>query len=352
MFTHSYRASSPAASYVFRFALIALVLATACAVSFAQGVGSTRDLSSMTGGNNSIRGRVYTPTGDPAAHMTVRLESTDMISKQATTDADGVFIFSGLTAGNFTLTVEGGKEYDNSVEYPQIYKETGSAGARNLELAIQLRFKPENNPALAGVPKEAVQYYAKGVESAKKGDSKKAVESLSQAVALYPNFGLALSELGVQYLRMGQPDKAAEALQKAVKLAPTDFSVHLNYGIALLNKKNFAEAETELRQALTINKELPTAHMYLGVALLTLSRDEKTKQYDMAKYNEAQQELELAASSGKAEVAMAHKYLGGIYMGNKDYKRAADELELYLKLSPKAPDAERLKTIIKDLRSK
>lgn len=352
MFIPLDRASSPVSSYVFRLALIALVLAALSTISLAQGVGSTRDLSAMTGGNNTIRGRVYTPAGSPGARLTVKLESTDMISKQTTTDADGVFTFNGLTAGNFTLTVEGGKEYENAVEYPQIYKETGSAGARNLELAIQLRYKPENNPALAGVPKDAVQYYTKGVDFARKGDSKKAVESLNQAVALYPNFGLALSEIGVQYLRMGQPDKAAEALQKAVKLSPQDFSAHLNYGIALLNKKSFAEAETELRQALTINKDLPTAHMYLGVALLTLSRDEKTKQYDMAKYNEAQQELELAASSGKAEVAMAHKYLGGIYMGNKDYKRAADELELYLKLTPKAPDAEKLKAIIKDLRSK
>jgi tetratricopeptide (TPR) repeat protein len=190
------------------------------------------------------------------------------------------------------------------------------------------------------------------MESAKKGDSKKAVEQLNEAIALHANFALALNELGVQYLKLGQPEKAAEALQRAVKLAPTEFFAHLNYGIALLNKKSYAEAETELREALKINNDAPTAHMYLGVALLTTSRDEKTKQYDMAKYAEAQKELETAAASGKAEVAMAHKYLGGIYMGNKEYKRAADELELYLKLTPKAADADKLKAIIKDLRSK
>jgi tetratricopeptide (TPR) repeat protein len=353
MVTPSYKALSQIASYVFRCALMATLVTLIFSPAYGQGVGSTRDLSSMTGGNNTIRGRVYTPSGKPVeGRLVVRLESTDMISKQTSTDADGKFTFSGLTAGNFTVTVEGGKDYENAVEYPQIYKETGSAGARNLDLSIQLRFKPESNPALAGVPKDALQLYTKGVEAARKGDSKKAVEQLSEAVGLYQNFPLALNELGVQYLKMGQPDKAAEALQRAVKLAPADFFPHLNYGIALLNKKNFAEAEVELRQALKINSEAPTAHMYLGVALLTLSRDEKTKQYDMAKYAEAQKELETAAASGKPEVAMAHKYLGGIYMGNKEYKRAADELELYLKLYPKAPDAEKLKGLIKDLRSK
>jgi tetratricopeptide (TPR) repeat protein len=352
MFTPLFKAPSPRASDAFRFALAASLILAALSFAQGQGVGSTRDLSSMTGGNNSIRGRVYTPAGIPGARMTVRLESTDMISKQTTTDADGVFLFSGLTAGNFTLTVEGGKDYENSTEYPQIYKETSGAGARNVELAIQLRFKPEANPALAGVPRDAMDLYTRGLESARKGDSKKAAEQLSGAVALYQNFPLALNELGVQYLRMNQPDKAAEALQKAVKLSPGEFAGHLNYGIALLNKKSFPEAETELRQALQLNGNAPTAHMYLGVALLSTSRDAKTNQYDMAKYAEAQKELESAAASGKPEVAMAHKYLGGIYMGNKEYKRAADELELYLKLTPKAPDADKLKAIIKDLRSK
>jgi len=62
--------------------------------------------------------------------------------------------------------------------------------------------------------------------------------------------------------------------------------------------------------------------------------------------------LETAIASGKDEVAPAHRYLGGIYWGNKDYRRAADEFELYVKLAPKAADAAKIRDIIKDLRSK
>jgi regulator of sirC expression with transglutaminase-like and TPR domain len=36
----------------------------------------------------------------------------------------------------------------------------------------------------------------------------------------------------------------------------------------------------------------------------------------------------------------------------RDYKRAADELETYLKLVPNAADAERTRATIKDLRAK
>ena len=264
------------------------------------------------------------------------------------------FVLAGvdhaLPAGEYRVKVEGGKTFQDEFETASIYRE--ASGGRIVQLTVQMKYKPESNPALAGVPRDAVDLYTKGLESAKKGDTKKAIEQLGGAVALDANFAPALSELGVQYIKAGQPDKAIEVLQKAVKLSPTDFSAHLNYGFALLSKKDYAGAETELREALKLKADAPTAHMYLGIALLTTSRDEKTKQYDMAKYNEAQKELETAVASNRAEVAMAHKYLGGIYMGNKDYKRAADELEIYLKLTPKAPDAEKLKAIIKDLRSK
>jgi regulator of sirC expression with transglutaminase-like and TPR domain len=61
--------------------------------------------------------------------------------------------------------------------------------------------------------------------------------------------------------------------------------------------------------------------------------------------------MELAISNGGDDLALAHKYLGGLYLGSKNPK-AVDELEKYLRLDPKAADAERIKGTIKDLRSK
>ncbi|MBD0371537.1 MAG: tetratricopeptide repeat protein [Pyrinomonadaceae bacterium] len=350
----------PASRALARFLpLILLVLLSCSSLAHAQaGVGSTRDIAGGTGGSNAIKGRVYAPSGRaPGARLRVQLESSERGTMTTMTEDDGSFNFGGLLAGSYTIVIDAGKEYE--VLREPVYIDRGNNG-RSFTVPVYLKPKGSaggggadaSNPAFAGVPKAAVDLYMKAVESSNKNDNKKAVEQLNEAIALHPNFALALNELGIQYLKMGQPDKAVEPLQKAVKIAPTEFFPHLNYGIALLNKKSFAEAETELRAALKINNDAPTAHMYLGVALLTLSRDAKTNQYDMAKYSEAQKELEAAAASGKPEVAMAHKYLGGIYMGNKEYKRAADELEIYLKLTPKAPDAEKLKGIVKDLRSK
>lgn len=328
--------------------LAALFSAGACLTTAAQGgVGSTRGLPGTSDGIYSIQGHIYFPI-EPSAgkRLRIRLTSTDLVDQTTMSDDNGVFLFSRIPAGHYTVTVDGGQEFDTATE--TVFIDRGGLIA---SVTINLNVKGAADD-FARIPKEARDAYAKGTEAAAKGDNKKAAEELSRAVTLYPQFSQALSELGVQYLKLGQADKAAESLQAALKLAPQDVPGRLSYGIALMNLKKFAEAETELRQVLTKNSAIPTAHMYLGIVLLSTSRDEKTKQYDMARYTEAQKEFEVAVQTGKDEVAMAHRYLGGIYAGNRDYKRAADELETYLKLVPKAPDAERMKNAIKELRSK
>jgi tetratricopeptide (TPR) repeat protein len=116
---------------------------------------------------------------------------------------------------------------------------------------------------------------------------------------------------------------------------------HLNLGIALYNLKKLSEAEPHLREAIKLNGKMAKAHYYLGLTLLA------AKQYD-----EAQAEFELTISNGGENFALAHKFLGGLYMGAHKNQQAADELDKYLKLDPKAPDAERIRGTIKDLRGK
>ena len=325
-----------------RIAGTVLLVIFSLAFAQAQGVGSSRGLPSSSGGQNTIKGRVFFPDGRHAnTRLKVRLESANTFGGLVTvTDEDGQFMFSRLEAGPYSLVVEGDKMYETAREAVAIDREA-SPGGRIVDVPIYLKFKPSANPAFASVPAPALDLHMKGLESARKGDSKKAAEQQQAAVAAYPNFAQAYNELGVQYLKLGDVDKAVEALQTAVKLAPDEFQPRLNVGIALLNQKKFAESEQHLLEAIKKNPTSSVAHMYLGMALM-----------NQKKLEEAQKELETAVSSKSSEVGVAHKYLGGIYWGLRDYKRAADELETYLKLVPKAADAERTRAAIKDLRNK
>jgi tetratricopeptide (TPR) repeat protein len=68
------------------------------------------------------------------------------------------------------------------------------------------------------------------------------------------------------------------------------------------------------------------------------------------RFDEAQAELEVAIKNGGANIAQAHRFLGGLYQRAHRDKEAADEFETYLKLDPTVKDAETIKGFIKKLR--
>jgi len=319
-----------------------LMLAAALAVN-AQAPGSSRGLASGDG-NNMIQGRVHFPSGQSMSGKTIKisLESVSAFGAMSTVaDQDGTFRFTSLQAGDYAVVVDAGPEYERARETVNIYREA-SAGGRTIQVNVQLYPKIDaSNPLFANVPQNALSLYQKGSAAARKGDAKAAVESLSAAVAAHPNFPIALSELGSQYLILKQYDKAGETLEVLLKLKPQDISGHLNMGIVAFNKKKPDEAESHFRKALELKSAGPTAHYYLGLIMVSTRR-----------YDEAQQEFELTLNNGGENIPLAHKYLGGLYMSGHKNQQAADELEKYLKLDPKAADADRIKETIKDLRSK
>ena len=323
--------------------LLASLLLSSALIVNAQAPGSSRGLATGDG-QNMIQGRVHFPAGQSASEKTVKvsLESVSTFGAMSTVaDQDGAFRFTSLQAGDYTVVVDAGPDYEKARESVSIYREA-STGGRTIQVAIQLYPRVDaSNPLFANVPQNALSLYQKGAAAARKGDAKAAVESLSAAVAAHPNFPIALSELGSQYLILKQYDKASETLEALLKLKPADVSGHLNLGIAEFNKKKLDESEAHFRKALELKSAGPAAHYYLGLILISTRR-----------YDEAQQEFELTLSNGGENLALAHKYLGGLYMSGHKNQQAADELEKYLKLDPKAPDADRIKGTIKDLRSK
>jgi tetratricopeptide (TPR) repeat protein len=284
----------------------------------------------------------------------VNLEATNGEGGSTTTDQEGSFRFNSVRPGSYSVVVDGGKEFETTREPVSI--DPGGTSSPITSVTIHLRPKVSaSNPAFAGVPQNALDFYQKGAAAAQKGNAKSAVEFFSKAVEAYPAFSTALSELGIQYMKLGQMQKASDTFEALLKLKPNDAAAHLDFGIALYNQsvalltdkkteesiQKVGQAETQLRAAISLNSAGPSAHYYLGLSLIKLR-----------KYDEAQKELELAIQNGGENLAQAHRYLGGLYQSAHRNKDAADELEKYLKLDPKATDSERIKGIIKDLRSK
>ncbi|MET0645018.1 MAG: tetratricopeptide repeat protein [Pyrinomonadaceae bacterium] len=348
---HTFAPSAP----VVLFALLLLALSAAHAPAQVGGTDGTG-----TGGNHTIQGRLVGPSGQRSElRLKVRLESSGAGDLYVFSDANGTFRFTGLRPGNYTVVVEGGDEFETSregvlLETTNIRTNRGIVGTPiNRPITVQVYLRPKRkgtdsptppgvlNAALAGVPKSAAELYHKGVEAARKNENERAIDLLRQAVAQHSNFPLALSELGVIYLRIKQPAKAAESLSSSLKLAPEDHGTLLAYGRALLDLRRPAEAEEQFRKVIKKNAASPWARLYLGMILL-----------GRREFGEAEHEFQQSIKLGGDSAPRAHYYLGGLYWEMKEYKRAADELETYLKLAPSAPEAERLRSTIKELRAK
>src|SRR6185295_2656098 len=116
-----------------------------------------------------------------------------------------------------------------------IYGNNGNVGLGNTgdttKVDVMLRPKAVSDAILfAGVPQPAIDNYKKAIESVRAGNRKKAVEEFQSALAVHPNFAMALRELGVQYQALKEWEKLAATMETLLKLTPDDPKAHLSLG--------------------------------------------------------------------------------------------------------------------------
>lgn len=311
----------------------------------AQGIGD-RNRAGDSEGNYTIKGRVYLPDGKPAQNVRVDVDSTDTGGKYYYTDMDGVFQTGNVRAGNYTIsaTVQG---LPTEREFITIGREApaGQTIAVTLFLRNEGQKKGDfysNNPRFKEVPKPALDKFKKGMEKLQKDDAKAAIPLFDEAIAAFPQFAPAYYEKGVAHLKANEHDAALTALVKAIELQPDYTEAKYYVGYVQYLKKNYEVAAAIFDDVVKIKADMPEAEMYRGISLYHL------KNVDAA---EASLKKTVGMPAG-ARLPMAHLYLGQIYITKKKNAEAAVELEKYLELVPKAPNAEKLKTTIADLKKK
>lgn len=334
---------------LFNLSVIIPLLLLSISLAKAQGYGDRTGIGGGDNRNNSIQGRINFPSNQSGAALKVRLESPSSATLTTLSNSEGIFYFIGLYPGQYTVIIETGDEYEPVRETLSIDPEIVRVGAKTFNLMFDLR--PKNSlkskagvisTSLAQVPKPALEQFKKALEARNKGNEKLAVEKFTEAVRLYPQFAEAYNELGILYLKTKELDKAEDSLRRTLQLNENNPTAQLNYGIVLLYQRKMFEAEKQLEKAVLADENAAAPHMYLGIALLGLNY-----------YDYAEKEFLKAISLKDGEkLANAHRYLGGIYLNKKNYKQAADELEKYLELEPKAADADKARAIIKESREK
>lgn len=312
-------------------------------------VATIPDSASQTnlGGNNSIIGTVFGPSGRPLQQrVNIRLSTMTRGDRVFTTNENGAFAFRGLPRGSYTIIIDREVEYKPFTTSVDVIQ-TSSGGRPTptvVTVNIRLEHKDRNkagivNAELLSVSPKALMHYNQGVEESEKGNREAAIEAFKQAIAENPSFTMAFNELGVQYLKLDRLEEADQAFQSALKIDPNSFPSLTNRGLAQVMMKRYGEAVPILRKALKENDQSAVCHYLLGQALANLGL-----------FDEAEKELVVSLKLGKDKMKEAHRVLAIIYSSRGAKKQAAKELETYLKLAPDTPDAEQLKEMIRRLK--
>lgn len=302
------------------------------------------------GGGNSITGTVLTPSGQRMERrIAVRVVSMEKGDRVTMTDDFGNFGFRGLPNGDYQIVIDKEKEYEPFSQNVNVFQMRGTPG-QNFMLSVRLKPKAGSqskpgvvNAELAGVPADALAFFKKASELANSGDRKGAIEQLELAIAAHPKFALAYNDMGVQYLKMNDLGRADDAFKTALNIDAACFPALLNHGIVLFDIKKYADAEKVFLDVVKAKEGSAVGHYFLGQSMAYLG-----------KFQDAQKELTTALKLGGEAMAgalnEARRLLAIIYANQGDKKKAADELEAYLKLAPTAADAEQLRQLIRQYR--
>jgi len=338
----------------FRAALFISAAILALSSSFA--VAQSRTNQSGNGGIHEIRGKVYLPSGKTLDNpVEVELQSISNFSNlKLFTDREGGYSFRNLAPGSYSVVVKAGDQFEDVHEYVTI--DTDAQGAvpmaptpkvvtvpvyLQLKRGVQLR-NEVINAKWSTIPKETLDHFKHGVELAQENKKAEAEIELKKAVELSPRFAPAHTEICKLALGNGNAEASVTACQAAIRLDDSDFDAHLNLGMAYLSLKKLDQAEPEFVTAAYLDRNAVTPHYYIGI-IYSMKNDLDVAQKAFEKASEL---------SGGKSLPNIHKFLGRIYMRKDMEKEAVREFETYLKLAPKAQDAERVKKEISDIKAK
>ena len=195
------------------------------------------------------------------------------------------------------------------------------------------------------IPKEAKKEYELAMESFAMKDSHAAQTHLEKAIQLAPKYLSAIRRLGLDYLKEGQYEKAEPLLVQAHDLNPKDSvlltnlgTLHFQKGEKLISgasgpaegEASYRRAVEFLEQALLLDPNASEANFYLGTVL-----------YRTGDYQRAESLLLRALDLDRQEQE-ARLSLLNIYLRQKRYDAALEQIYAYLEAKPDTPEREQL----------
>jgi tetratricopeptide (TPR) repeat protein len=186
----------------------------------------------------------------------------------------------------------------------------------------------------AQAPKDARKAYEKGLELLNKRKWEDAERELTKAVGSYPKYATAWHELGRAYQQQKKLDEAVHAYREAIDADSQFIKPYGQLALLAAYDEKWEDVAQYTSQMLKLNPFV-SADVYFYSALAN---------YNLQKIDVAEvQAREAAKRDTSHRVPKINHLLGLILAAKQDYSGAAENMRIYLKLSPNAPDADRVR---------
>jgi cytochrome c-type biogenesis protein CcmH/NrfG len=319
---------------------------------------------SLASAQSVLSGRVITPSGiQPTAPVRVKLTFNGRPINETFTDLSGRFSFPGVSSGTYQLTADGdGVNFETTTVYAEIAA-FGSA-PQSFTQDIQLRpiiHKPAAQPGVVNaftqnVPQAAKQAFTLGVKLAEEGKTEEAVQSIRNALKIFPDYFDAHLQLGNMFLKTEQFNEAIAELDLARQVNPNDERCYQSFGLLLMKQRNFAVAVAVFAEAARLDPTNPMNAVMKATALIHQAAitPESAPATENRTYLLGRADLALAQAANLSENKLKPDTMtmALFYELKGEPEKAAAELESYLKKSPQMKNSEAIQNEIKRLREK
>ncbi len=192
----------------------------------------------------------------------------------------------------------------------------------------------------AVAPKDARKAYEKGLDHVKKQKWPDAEREFNKAVAVYPKYAVAWYELGRVHQQQKKYEDAGHAYGEATKIDSKFVSPYAQLAILAVLQQKWDEVAQYTSQTLKLNPFIaPEIYFYSAVANYNLQK------IDVAE-DHARQAAKLDTQHKSPRI---NHFLGVILAQKQEYKEAAENMRIYLKFSPNAPDVATVKQQLAEL---
>lgn len=254
---------------------------------------------------------------------------------QLYTDPGGTAEFNGLSSGVYraVITGQGMQQVDSGVI---------EIDSQHLNQGVYLTIR-RSRSSLAGTistadlsaPDNARKQVKKASEASARQEWSKALQLLTKAIAIYPNYAIAYNNMGIAYGHLNDTQHEREALEKAIAINDHFTQAFINLALLSYHEQKFEEAETLMKRAQSVDPRN-------GEVLALLSQAELVNKH----YDAAIQTVRAAHQSTSQHSPLVHFVAARAFAFKRERENAVGELQVFLREEPEGKRADQVRSEI------